>query len=119
MRRVETPEEVIQIFKQWEYAASRSPNPNVSRAAPLEPPTLDEAAALLLRLGEIDAELANRSLDWHNRPIGDRGQAAMGYLWEEWRHGVLGVWNGYRDVWTKIDPLYDSPEGSKKLLPET
>ena len=69
---------------------------------------MDEAAALLLRLRGIQEEVENNDVDWHGRPIGDRDQAAMGQLWEEWRDEKLDVWNGYRDVWTWPDPFYDT-----------
>jgi hypothetical protein len=115
----ETPERIIAIFQQWEQAASRSPNERVSRWAPLDPPTVEEAGGLIARLQEIEAELATRKTDWHGRPIGDLVQAAWGYLWEEWRNDRLGELNGYRDVWEKIDPLYEAPQGTRKLLNET
>jgi hypothetical protein len=115
----ETPERIIAIFQQWEHAASRSPNERVSRGAPLNPPTVEEAGGLIARLQEIKAELATRKTDWHGRPIGDLIQAAWGYLWEEWRNDRLGELNGYRDVWEKIDPLYEAPQGTRKLLNET
>src|SRR2546430_3618182 len=114
----ETPERIIAVFEQWERAASRSPNERVSAGAPLTPPTLEQAMKLIVRLQSIKAELATRKNDWHGRPMGDPLQAAWGYLWEEWRNDRLGELNGYRDVWGKVDPLYDSPAGSKKLLDE-
>jgi hypothetical protein len=40
----------------------------------------------------------NKDVDWHGHPIGDRNQAAMGQLWDEWRNEKLDVWNGYRDI---------------------
>jgi hypothetical protein len=115
----ETAERIVDVFRQWEYGASRSPNERVSRGAPLEPPTVEEAKALIARLQEVKAELATRKTDWHGRPMGDPVQAAWGYLWEEWRNDRLGELNGYRDVWGKIDPLYEAPHGSKKLLDES
>ncbi len=114
----ETPQRIIQVFQQWEYAASRSPNPRIAANAPLDPPKDAEASKLLARLQGIKSELAGRKTDWHGRPIHDPVQAAWGYLWEEWRHDRLGELNGYQEVWTKIDPLYDAPEGPKKLLEE-
>ena len=56
----ETAERIIAIFQQWEYAASRSPNERVSRGAPLDPPTVEEAGGLIARLQEIKAELSTR-----------------------------------------------------------
>lgn len=103
-----TPEEIIRIFKQWEHGAWRSPNRKVSANAPLEPPTLAEARALVPRLEELRQQVETARQDWHGRPIGDRNQAAMGQLWEEWRDDKLGVLNGYRDVWRSPDPFYDS-----------
>lgn len=99
-----TPAEIIRLFGQWEQAAARSPNPRVSIAAPLMPPTIEEAEALLPRLRGIYEEVENNDVDWHGRPIGDQDQAAMGQLWEEWRDEKLDVWNGYREVWTGPDP---------------
>jgi hypothetical protein len=112
----ETPDRIIDVFRQWEYAASRSQNERVSRGAPLQPPTEEEAKTLIGRLQEIKTELATRKTDWHGRPMGDPVQAAWGYLWEEWRNDQLGELNGYRDVWGKVDPLYESPKGSRRLL---
>ena len=108
-----TTEEIIRLFGQWEQAAARSPNPRVSIAAPLEPPTMEEAAALLPRLRGSYEEVENNDVDWHGRAIGDRAQAAMGQLWEEWRDEKLDVWNGYRDVWTWPDPFYDTPKQNR------
>ncbi|HVC75343.1 MAG TPA: hypothetical protein VND96_02380 [Candidatus Micrarchaeaceae archaeon] len=103
-----TPEEIVRIFKQWENAAWRSPNQKVSATAPLEPPALEVAQALVPRLEQIRRDLETAEVDWHGRPIGNRDQAAMGQLWEEWRDDKLGVLNGYRDVWRSPDPFYDS-----------
>ena len=104
-----TAEEIVRIFAQWEQAASHSPNPNVSRNAPLAPPTMAEATAMLPRLAEWRAEFQRDGTDHHNRPIdGGLDQAAMGALWEEWRDGKLGISNGYRDVWKYPDYLYDA-----------
>jgi hypothetical protein len=74
----ETPERIIAIFQQWEYGASRSPNERVSRGAPLDPPTVEEARGLIARLHEIKAELATRKTDRHRRPVGESVQAAWG-----------------------------------------
>jgi hypothetical protein len=87
------------LFTQWEDAAAQSPNQKVANSAPLEPPTVEEAIALLPRLRGIQEELSDNDVDWHGRPIGDRDQAAMGQLWEEWRDDKLDVWNGYRGIW--------------------
>ena len=103
-----TPEEIVRIFKQWENAAWQSPNQKVSATAPLEPPTLEVAQSLVPRLEQIRRDLETAEVDWHGRPIGNRDQAAMGQLWEEWRDDILGVLNGYRDVWRSPDPFYDS-----------
>jgi hypothetical protein len=105
-----TAEEIVRIFAQWEQAASHSPNPNVSRNAPLAPPTIDEATALLPRLAWWRATLERLGADHHFRPIGEGmlPQAAMGALWEEWRHDKLGIRNGYREIWTYPDYLYDA-----------
>jgi hypothetical protein len=103
-----TPEEIVRIFKQWENAAWRSPNQKVSATAPLEPPTLEVAQSLVPRLEQIRRDIETAEVDWHGRPIGNRDQAAMGQLWEEWRDDKLGVLNGYRDVWRSPDPFYDS-----------
>ena len=97
-----TADEIIRLFGQREQAAARSPNAKVSIGAPLEPPSLEEAAALLPRLRGIHEEVENNDVDWHGHPIGDRNQAAMGQLWEEWRDEKLDVWNGYRDIWTSV-----------------
>jgi len=103
-----TPEEIVRIFTQWENAAWRSPNQKVAATAPLEPPSLAEAQSLVPRLEQIRRDLDTAELDWHGRPVGNREQAAMGQLWEEWRDDKLGVLNGYRDVWQSPDPFYDS-----------
>jgi len=58
--------------------------------------------ALLPRLRGIHEEVENNDVDWHGHSIGDRNQAAMGQLWEEWRDEKLDVWNAYRDVWTSV-----------------
>jgi hypothetical protein len=107
-----TAEEIIRLFGQWKQAAALSLNAKVSIAAPLEPPTMEEATALLPRLRGIHEEQENNDVDLHGHPIGDRPQAAMGQLWEEWRDDKLDVWNGYRNIWTGPDPLYDSPKQS-------
>lgn len=102
-----TPEEIIKSFGQWEHAASQSPNVKVAATAPLDPPSLSEARALVRRLRQIQEAVADSEVDWHGRPIGNRQQAAMGQLWEEWRDDKLGVLNGYRDVWQPPDPFYE------------
>jgi hypothetical protein len=102
-----TPEEIVRIFTQWELAAARSPNAMVAATAPLKPPSLVEARTLVPRLRQIQLDVANSDRDWHGRPIGNRDQAAMGQLWEEWRDDKLGVLNGYREVWQPPDPFYD------------
>jgi hypothetical protein len=102
-----TPEEIIKSFAQWEHAAAQSPNVKVAASAPLDPPSSSEARALVRRLLQILEAVANSEVDWHGRPIGNRQQAAMGQLWEEWRDDKLGVLNGYRDVWQPPDPFYD------------
>jgi hypothetical protein len=102
-----TPEEIVRIFQQWENAAAHSPNVKVSSSAPLAPPTLADARALVPRLERIRRDAENSDLDWHGRPVANRDQMAMGQLWEEWRDEKLGVLNGYRDVWRSPDPFYD------------
>ena|ERR1700687_812982 len=56
------PDEIIRLFTEWEAAAAQSPNPKVAIGAPLEPPTTEEAAALLARLRGIQDELAGTTL---------------------------------------------------------
>jgi len=108
-----TPDEIIRCFIQWEQAAAQSPNPNVARTAPLDPPTVEEATTLVARLRGTLEEVAENDVDWHGRPVGDRAQSAMGQLWEEWRDDKLDRWNGYRDVWTWPDPFYDTAKNSR------
>jgi hypothetical protein len=98
---------LVRRFRQWEHAATRSPNPTISRSAPLDAPTMEAAAELVPRLDELRARLRRDGIDQHRRPVGNLEEAALGWLWEEWRDGILGDRNGYRYVWT--DPLYGSP----------
>jgi hypothetical protein len=103
-----TPEEIVRLFTEWENTAAKSANPRVSNAAPLDPPSLEEARALITRLRGIHEELEENDVDWHGRPVTDRDQSAMGQLWEEWRDEKLDVWNGYRAVW-RPDPFDGAP----------
>ena len=99
-----TPEEIVRLFAQWEAPAAQSPNSKLAIGVPLEPPTMEEATALLPRLRGIQEELDQTDVDEYGRPIADRNQAAMGRLWEEWRDDKLDVWNGHREIW-RPDPF--------------
>ena len=63
---------------------------------------------MIPRFIQIRDRLVHEGQDWHGRPLGDPVQAALGQLWEEWRDNILGVRNGYRDVWKYPDPFYDT-----------
>lgn len=70
---------------------------------------MEAAARLVLRLDELREMLRRDGIDQHRRPVGNVEEAALGWLWEEWRDGILGDRNGYRYVWTDPDdPLYGS-----------
>jgi hypothetical protein len=97
--------EIIRLFSQWENDAARSPNAKVALGAPLDPPSTEEATTLLARLRGLREEMAENEVDWHGRPVGDRDQAAMGQLWEEWRDEKLDLWNGYKEIWAGPDEL--------------
>jgi hypothetical protein len=99
-----TPQEIVRLFAEWESTAAQSGNPRVSNAAPLDPPSMEEATALIPRLRGIHEELEENDVDWHGRPVAEKDQSAMGQLWEEWRDDKLDVWNGYRAVW-RPDPF--------------
>ncbi len=107
-----TAAEIVRRFAQWEQAATHSMNRQVSASAPLDPPTIEQATTLLPRLQTWREQLEADGSDCHGRPVaGQLDMAAMGCLWEEWRDDFLDVRNGYRDVWTYPDPLYDTPAG--------
>lgn len=104
---------IISRFTVWEHAASQSPNPQVAGGSPLPAPTQEEAQELAERWPSFRRALDMLDgLDWHGRPVfGGPDELALGWLWEAWRDGKLGVLNGYRDVWTvRGDALYDTPK---------
>jgi hypothetical protein len=103
-----TSDEIVRLFSQWENAAAQSSNAKVAFAAPLKPPTKEEAMTLLARLRGLQEEMTENEVDWHGRPIEDRDQAAMGQLWEEWRDEKLDLWNGYKAIWAG-NPFFDAP----------
>jgi hypothetical protein len=94
-----TPQEIIRLFGRWETSAAHSPNPKVAVGAPLEPPNVEEATALLPRLRGIQEELVENDVDWHGRPTQNKDQTAIGQLWEEWRDDKLDLWGGYKEIW--------------------
>jgi hypothetical protein len=102
-----TAQEIIRLFTLWENAAAQSANGKVALAAPLDPPTTEEASTLLARFRGLQEEMAENQVDWHGRPIEDRDQAAMGQLWEEWRDEKLDLWNGYKEIWAG-NPFFDA-----------
>ncbi|HUY57148.1 MAG TPA: helix-turn-helix domain-containing protein [Candidatus Micrarchaeaceae archaeon] len=107
--RLPSAHQLVARFRQWEAAASMSPNRRVAESAPLAAPCVEEAASMLPRLAELRDRLAKDGRDWHGRTISQPLEAALGQLWEEWRDTLLGFRNGYREVW-------NSPAGFEKML---
>jgi hypothetical protein len=78
------PREIVRLFTAWLYAPrSRILQPAIPLW--LDPPTTEEASALLPRLRQISAQLAGERCDRLATPPEDLDMAAMKRLWKEWR----------------------------------